>query len=354
MPHLRQQTGERIWAGRRLTQRQQTRIQHQHDRRRTRAERCTETPDETGLGPEQIGLVITHYGPASIVEGSEGELYRCAVRQNLGRLACGDRVIWQASDLKQGVVVAVSERRSLLTRLDYSGQPRPVAANLDAVAVVLAPLPELSESLIDRYLVAIAALGVQGLLVLNKLDLLDTASLAAICERLAPYRQAGYPVLLVSSHTTQGLDELRTWLSGRTSLLVGQSGVGKSSLIKALLPDREIRIHAVSAITGHGAHTTSASTLYHLPGGGDLIDSPGVRSFELGEIGLNDLDRGFPEVAAHLGGCRFSDCRHTVEPDCALRAAVMQGKITSRRLESYRQLRAMLDAASKPGGRQPS
>jgi len=344
------QRGGRVLAGRRLTQRQQKRIQRLHDRRRGRAAQGAETLDETGLGPEQTGLVITHYGAALIVEDREGKLNRCAARQNLGRLACGDQVVWQASSMKEGVVVAVSERRSLLTRRDYSGQPRPIASNLDAVAVILAPLPELSEYLIDRYLVAIAAIGAQALIVLNKLDLLDALALAALCDRLAPYRKIGYPILLVSSCTGQGLDALRGELRGRTSLLAGQSGVGKSSLIKALLPDREIRIQAVSAATGHGAHTTSASTLYHLPDGGDLIDSPGVRSFELGEIGLSDLNRGFPELAPYLGRCRFSDCRHDVEPDCALRAAVAQGAIHSQRLESYRQIQATLDAAAKPGG----
>jgi ribosome biogenesis GTPase len=209
--------------------------------------------------------------------------------------------------------------------------------------------PEPSEYLIDRYLIAIAAIGVQGLLVLNKLDLLDRSALATLTERLAPYRRIGYPLLPVSSHTTHGLSELRAWLRGRASLLVGQSGVGKSSLIKALLPDREIRIQAVSAATGHGAHTTSASTLYHLPDGGDLVDTPGVRSFELGEISLNDLDRGFPELTPYLGRCRFSDCRHETEPGCALRETVARGEITPRRLDSYRQLRATLEAAAKPG-----
>jgi ribosome biogenesis GTPase len=282
-----------------------------------------------------------------VVEDGAGRLFRCAARRNLGRLACGDRVVWQASSTGDGVVVALCERRSLLTRPDYNGQPRPVAANLDAVAVVLAPEPALSESLIDRYLVAIAAIGGQGLLVLNKIDLLDQAALAVLCERLEPYRRIGYPLLLASNHTGQGLDDLRAWLGGGTSLLVGQSGVGKSSLIKALLPDRDIRIQAVSQVTGHGAHTTSGSTLYHLPDGGDLIDTPGVRSFELGEIRLNDLDRGFPDIAPYLGRCRFSDCRHDAEPDCALREAVANGAIAPRRLDSYRQLRAALETTAK-------
>ncbi len=339
-----------VQASRRLTQRQQARIQHSQDRRRHRANQSEPTPgDDTSLGPEQTGLVITLYGRALIVEDQDQGLYRCAVRQNLGRLACGDRVIWQASSNREGVVTAVAERHSLLTRPDYRGQLRPVAANLDAVAVVLAPFPELSESLIDGYLTAIAAIGVQALLVLNKVDLLDSSALAALTDRLETYRRIGYSLLLVSSHTAHGLNELRHWLSGRTSVFAGQSGVGKSSLIKALLPDRDIRIQAVSAATGHGSHTTSASTLYHLPDGGDLIDSPGVRSFELGDIQPGDLERGFPELAPYLGRCRFSDCRHEVEPDCALREAVQRGEIAPRRLESYRQLRAALDTAVKSG-----
>lgn len=337
-------------ASRRLTRNQQARIQHLQDRRRHRANQPALGPGDASLGPEQTGLVITHYGPTLIVEDQDNGLHRCAVRQNLGRLACGDRVIWQLSSVGDGIVVAVAERRSLLTRPDYRGQPRPVAANLDAAAIVLAPFPAFSESLIDRYLASIAVIGVQGLLVLNKVDLLlDPLALTALTDRLEPYRRIGCPLLLASSHTAHGLDALRCWLRGRTSVLVGQSGVGKSSLIKALLPDREIRIQAVSAATGHGAHTTSVSTLYHLPDGGDLIDSPGVRSFELGEIQPGDLERGFPELAPYLGRCRFSDCRHNTEPDCALRAAVEAGGITLRRLESYRELQAALHTAAKAG-----
>lgn len=336
-------------ASRRLTQRQQERIQRAQERRRERVGCWAEPLDTAGLGPEQAGLVITHYGVNLIVEDSEGRLYRCAARQNLGRLACGDRVVWQTTGTGEGVVVAVAERRSLLTRPDYNGRPRPVAANLDAVAVVLAPAPEPSEYLLDRYLVAIAAIGVQGFLVLNKLDLLDEAARAALLDRLDLYRRIGYPLLLTSSRTAHGLHELRAWLCGHTSLLVGQSGVGKSSLIKALLPDRAICIQAVSRATGHGAHTTTASTLYHLPEGGDLIDTPGVRSFELGELRLDDLDRGFVELTPYLGRCRFTDCRHATEPGCALRDAVEHDAVAQRRLDSYRQLRAALMAA-RPGG----
>lgn len=331
-------------AKRRLTQRQREQIQRLQAQRRDLGAPQTDLVENMGLGPKQGGLVVAHYGQTLIVEDATSQLHRCAARQNLGRLACGDRIIWQAATAGDGVVIAIDERRSLLTRPDYNGQPRPVAANLDAVVVVMAPTPPPSDDLIDRYLVAIAAIGLQSLLVLNKLDLLDTAELEPLTERLAVYSRIGYPVSFISCHTGQGLEALRTWLRGHSSLLVGQSGVGKSSLIKALLPERQIRIQAVSAATGHGSHTTSASTLYHLPGGGDLIDSPGVRSFELTDIQAPDLDRGFPELAPYLGHCRFSDCSHTAEPGCALQAAALHGAIATRRLDSYRQLRASLGA----------
>ncbi len=332
-------------AGRRLTQRQQGRIQRVQEHRRARADLRLETLDHAGLGSEQTGLVIAHHGQTLIVEDSISRLYRCTARQNLGRLACGDQVIWQASSAEDGVVVAVNARRSVLTRPDYNGQPRPVAANLDAVAVVLAPEPEPSEYLIDRYLVAITAIEVQSLLVVNKVDALDAAALAALTQRLEPYRRIGYPLLLTSSHSAYGLDALRVWLRGRVSLLAGQSGVGKSSLIKTLLPEREIRIQALSQVTGHGTHTTTTSVLYHLPDGGDLIDTPGVRNFELGDLSSDDLDRGFVDIAPYLGQCRFSDCRHQSEPGCALREATARGEITPRRLDSYLQLRATRIAA---------
>lgn len=339
-------------AGRRLTGGQQARIRQSQQRRCQRAAQTATLPDmESGLGVEQTGLAITVHGQALIVEDELGTLRRCTVRQNLGRLACGDRVIWQASPVGDGVVTAIAERRSLFTRPDYRGELRPVAANLDAVGVVIAPFPEPSELLIDSYLTAIAAFGIQGLLIFNKVDLLDSAQRSALLERLVLYQQAGYQLLTASSYSAHGLQELRAWLRGRVSLFVGQSGVGKSSLVQALLPDREIRIQALSTVTGHGVHTTSASTLYHLPDGGDLIDSPGVRSFDLSLSMLrpHDLAKGFPELLTYLGRCRFSDCRHESEPDCALLAAVECGAVAAQRLQSYRQLRTNMEAATQPG-----
>ncbi len=327
---------------RRLSDQQLKRIRQHQDRRRQRSGQRAEALSEQGLGPEQPGRVIAYYGANAAVEDRFGTLHRCSLRQNMEPLACGDRVIWQSADAGEGVIVALESRHTVLMRPDYSGRIKPVAANLDQVAVVVAPRPEPNPYLIDRYLVAIHAIGVEALLVLNKVDLLDPPARAALLELLDNYRRIGYPLLPASSRTEHGLDALRERLAGRISILVGQSGVGKSSLIQALLPDRAIRIQALSEATGLGTHTTTSSMLYHLPAGGDLIDSPGVRSFELGEVGLDQLEQGFVEFRPYLGHCRFSNCSHGVDPGCALREAVAEGAVSMRRLDSFRQLRAGL------------
>jgi len=330
-------------ARRHLSERQREQIRQTQEQRRQRATersgRQADELDDAGLGVEQPGLVIANYGPALIVESSQGAWHRCAVRQHLGTLVCGDRVLWQPAGAGEGVVIALEERRSLLSRPDYSGRPRPMAANLDQLVVVVAPQPPLQDYFIDSYLVASATIGVESLLVVNKIDLLDTAGVAEWEARLATYRRIGYLLLFASTRTAHGLDPLRDRLKGRTSILVGQSGVGKSSLIKALLPDLEIRIQALSVATGLGTHATSTAMLYHLPDGGDLIDSPGVRGFTLGTLDPAVLEPGFVEFAPYRGQCRFSDCSHTVEPGCALLAAVKRGDIDLRRLQSYHQLK---------------
>ena len=334
-------------SGRRLNRRQIERIKQLHEKRRQKAARrasqhAEELLGQGSLGIEQTGLVIANYGPTLIVEDNNGALRRCALRQNLGVAVCGDRVVWQTSGAGEGVVTAIEARRSLLSRPDYSNRLKPLAANLDQVAVVVAPRPALNEYLIDRYLIAVTTIDVTALLVLNKIDILDADELAELEARLATYRRIGYPLLYASTRAAHGLDALRERLKQRTSILVGQSGVGKSSLIKALLPDREIRIQALSQATGHGTHTTTTSTLYHLPNGGDLIDSPGVRSFELGKLEPAALERGFIEFVPYLGQCKFSNCSHRTEPECAILAAVNQGQIDERRLQSYHQIRESL------------
>ncbi len=284
------------------------------------------------------GLVIVNYGKALLVEDNQGDLHRCVARRNLGRVVSGDRVRWEPTGSGEGVVSAVAPRSTVLRRMDITRKPRPLAANIDQIVVVSAPQPALDETLIDKYLVAAELIGTNPVLVVNKSDLLDTDERAALADRVSGYAGIGYQVLFTSAFSDDGIDPLAEALAGRTSILVGQSGVGKSSLIMRLLPDLDIEIGKLSDASGQGRHTTTATTLYHLPHGGKLIDSPGVRDFRLEPTAAAELARGFREFRPFLGQCRFHNCRHANEPDCALAAAASRGEISARRLESYRSL----------------
>ena len=332
-------------AKRRLSRRQLARIKDLQEQRRQRARQRDQRTaiDSSGLSHEQSGLVIANYGAHAIVEATDGQLSHCAIRQNLPALTCGDEIIWQASGEREGIITALSERRSVLLRPDYSGQLKPVAANVDQIALVIAPRPEPNEFLLDRYLVAIETMAISGFIVINKVDMLTDSELSTFTQRFANYQHIGYKLLFASTRSAQGSHTLQTQLQHQTSILAGQSGVGKSSLINALLPDLDIRVQALSQATGHGTHTTTTTMLYHLPNGGRLIDSPGVRSFELGQISLAELENGFVEFRPHLGLCKFSNCSHTVEPQCALLAAVEKKQIDTRRLASFQQIKATLD-----------
>lgn len=317
---------------RQLSQQQVLRV------RKRQAQSLQRIDDDGNTGHAQTGLIISHYGKVAVVESEDGTLRRCTLRRNIETLTCGDRVIWEPTADGQGVITALQPRQSLLQRPDSHGHLRPVAANIDQIAVIIAPYPPASPALIDHYLVAIEAIAVTALLVLNKVDLLTCTERVAWHERLAVYPRIGYRIIETSTQQTGGLDRLAAALAEHVSLLVGQSGVGKSSLIQTLLPERTIRIQALSTTTGLGTHTTSVSTLYPLPTGGKLIDSPGVRSFEPSVPDRADLAWCFREFRPFLAHCRFANCRHTVEPGCAVLAAAQRGEIHPQRLASYHAL----------------
>ena len=287
---------------------------------------------------QRPGLIIAHYGRDLVLEDDQGALQLCSARKKLGRLVCGDRVYWQPSGPGQGVVIRLEPRRSLLARPDARGAERPLAANLDQLVIVCAPEPPLSEGLIDRYLVLAELIGARPLLIVNKIDLLAPAARAQLEARLAGFERLGCPVLLTSARDIDQSHTLAPHFNGRVSILVGQSGVGKSSLVQLLQPETDIRIGQLSTASGLGKHTTTETTLYHLAGGGDLIDSPGVRDLQLWQVTAEDLERGFRELEPYRGRCRFHNCRHSGEPGCAVAAAVDEGAIDVRRLASYRAL----------------
>jgi len=327
---------------RRLSRRQQWRIgkvqEERLERARRKAERVEANLSNDSLGPERPGTLLANYGAYVLIDDDQGEQYRCVLRSNLGPLVSGDSVIWQAGPDHAGVVVALEPRRTLLARPDQTGQMKPVAANIDQIIIVTAPKPGISEWLIDRYLVAAEITGIAPLIVVNKSDLMDGPKRARIEARFREYRDIGYTVLFASTKAEHGLDALSEHLRGRTSVFVGQSGVGKSSLINSLLPEVDARVGELSEASGQGRHTTSAAMEYRLPEGGSIIDSPGIRDFGLWNISAEQAFEGFVEFRPYRGQCRFRNCAHREEPGCALRQAVADGRISERRLESFHQI----------------
>lgn len=339
---------------RRLSDRQIARIRTIQERRRQRlAERTTaalaeaehEAGDEHALEP---GLVVVRHGANLAVEDAQGRVHHCLARRHIGEPVCGDRVVWQRTGDGQGVVTAIQPRATVLARPDDGGRLKPLAANLTQVVILIATRPAPSGYLLDQYLVASELMGVKARIVVNKMDLLDATAASAFRAQFQHHASIGYSVLWTSVKEPEGIAPLYAALKGETSILVGQSGVGKSSLVKALLPDREVQVGRLSRATGLGRHTTSAATCYRLPGGGCLIDSPGVRSFRLGAIDRGTLQWGFRELRPYLGRCRFSDCQHRSEPGCALVAALADGLIRAERLASFQHLAAGL-GRQRPG-----
>ncbi len=296
------------------------------------------TPGVPANDSTQTGLVLAHYGQVSLVETATGEVLRCTTRKNLPRTVCGDRVQWRASSPRDGVITALLDRQTTLSRPDQNGRSRPIAANIDQIIVVIACKPSFEHGMLDRYLAAAELIGASPVIVVNKSDLLDADSRAKLQRRLAVYPAVGYSLVFTATRNSDGLKDLHRHLSGHTSVLVGQSGVGKSSLVQALLPDLDIRTGSLSQVTGLGRHTTTVAMLYHAPGGGDLIDSPGVRDFTLNKVAPELLEKGFREFAPYLGQCRFYNCRHASEPGCAVQNAARAGAISMLRLENYREL----------------
>lgn len=299
--------------------------------------------DENSLGPQKSGLVITRFGQHADIEDLQTkEVHRCNLRRGVESLVSGDLAMWRAGaetmDGISGVVEAVEPRRSILTRPDYYDGLKPVAANVDQMVIVSSVLPELSLNIIDRYLIASETLKIAPLLVLNKVDLLDVQQREQYQQWLNEYQKIGYKVLLVSKESGEGIAALEAELGGRVNIFVGQSGVGKSSLVNALMPGLDVEEGDVSETSGLGQHTTTAARLYHIPSGGDLIDSPGVREFGLWHLEAEEITQAFVEFRPYLGGCKFRDCKHLDDPGCILREAVEKGEISELRYQNYHRI----------------
>jgi ribosome biogenesis GTPase len=279
--------------------------------------------------------VTAAYGRHLLVRTATQELRARPAGRRLS-IVCGDRVRCEVDRAHDEIlIVEVLPRRTLLARANLRGESEPVVANITQLVVVVAPLPAPDFFIVDRYLCAATAAGIAGAVAINKSDL-EANKLAS--DEVAAYAAAGYRHISCSAKHGAGLAELRAVLADAVSVLVGQSGVGKSSLVRALLPQVEVETGDLMR-EEEGRHTTTASRAYVLDSGGSLIDSPGVRDFAPAVEQLDAQTLGFPEVDRLATGCRFQDCKHMQEPACAVVAAVEAGDLLPRRYESYRRLR---------------
>ncbi|MFA9216468.1 MAG: ribosome small subunit-dependent GTPase A [Sphingomonadaceae bacterium] len=284
--------------------------------------------------------IIAAHGRHYLGETAEGQKLQCVTRGKKTNVAVGDRVQLTLTSADQGVIDRIDERDTLLYRSDQY-KSKLLAANLTQLFIVVATEPGFADDLVSRSLVAAEAAGIQARLILNKTDV--TASLDKTRERLLPYSSLGYPVHEVSAKAQpeHALATLRPLLAGQSSILIGQSGMGKSSLINLLVPEADIAVREISAALDTGKHTTTFTRLYQLPElgpGSSIIDSPGFQEFGLYHLSEGMLERAFVDFQPYLGHCKFYNCRHLIEPQCAILAAVADGKVARMRHTLYGQL----------------
>ncbi|MFM0009077.1 ribosome small subunit-dependent GTPase A [Paraburkholderia sediminicola] len=301
-----------------------------------RSPKAPRAPSSTRVG----GLVIAAHGRHYLVAPEDGSpMLQCFPRGKRSEVAVGDRVIYEPTSADQGVIVEIGERRNLLYRSDQY-KSKLFAANLDQLLIVLATEPHFSEDLLGRALVAAEANELKPLIVLNKIDV--TGALEGARKRLESYRALGYTVVEVSIKTQPDAARpaLLEHLQGHSTLLLGQSGMGKSTLVNLLIPNAEVATREISTALNSGRHTTTFTRLYPLPGGdgGALIDSPGFQEFGLHHLTEGRLERAFPEFRPLLPNCRFYNCHHLQEPGCAILEAVADGGIRRERHALYAQL----------------
>jgi ribosome biogenesis GTPase / thiamine phosphate phosphatase len=282
---------------------------------------------------ERTGTVLASYGRGVLVQ-ADGNPLHCSLSGRKQRVVCGDRVVWTYPPSADGPsVVSVAPRRNLIERIDARGRAEPVAANIDRLAIVVAAQPEPDWFLVDRYWAGAVLKDVEGFLIVNKQDL----GVQGLQSELQSYRKLAMHCAETASHSGAGVEHLKQFLGGAVTLLVGQSGVGKSSLVNALIPDAAAQTAELTRDI-EGRHTTTTARWYALGGDAAIIDAPGVRDFAPPATLQRAAERGFVEIHRIGASCRFKDCRHMEEPGCAVRSAVAAGEIVARRYESYRRL----------------
>ena len=309
-----------------------------------------------------LGQIVASLGRQVVVEIESGVRLPCRLHGRKLSVVCGDQVEWAyaPADPSQGLVYGVRPRRTLLSRLVANGMTEPVVANLSCLVAVVAPRPTPDWFIVDRYLAGAAWSGLDAVLACNKSDLVAAAPRSTdrdeLTHELAMYERLGYRIVHTCAHTENGTDGLVGMLAHATSVLVGQSGTGKSSLLNALVPEAHAVTQEISRATEEGKHTTTTSVLHRLKGGGALIDSPGVRDYAPPLPLLREVASGFREIDTTARGCKFQDCLHLSEPGCAVQVALAQGLIHPRRYDSFRRLLTLTRefaarAANRPNSR---
>lgn len=284
------------------------------------------------------GVVVAAFGKRFQIELPDKKRISCVTRGKKTDLACGDMVTIQLTDRHEGVIETTLPRKTLLYRSN-AFKSKMLAANVSQIIIVLATQPSFYEALLNRCLIAAEAANIKALIVLNKCDLADSNDAK---QKLTLYTSLGYQVLSLSAK--EDISMLRPYLRGEASILVGQSGMGKSTIINALLPNEDVRTREVSEVLDSGKHTTTAAHLYHLDEHSQLIDSPGLQEFGLHHLSTDELEHAFIEFRPFLGKCRFNNCKHLQEPDCAIKDAVSSKRITPERLAIYQTLRTEISS----------
>jgi len=282
------------------------------------------------------GTIIAAHGRHYLAD-VDGRKLQCVTRGKKTNVAVGDKVNLKMTSEDQAVIESIAERDTLLYRSDQY-KSKLLAANLTRLFIVVATEPGFADDLVSRSLVAAEAAGIDAHLILNKTDVTDLLPKAR--ERIGVYTALGYPLHEVSARTDEAhaVATLMPLLEGQSSIFIGQSGMGKSSLINLLVPDADIAVREISAALDTGKHTTTFTRLYDLGGNGSIIDSPGFQEFGLYHLSEGMLERAFVEFKPYLGHCKFYNCRHLIEPQCAVLAAVAEGKIAKFRHTLYGQL----------------
>lgn len=283
---------------------------------------------KAAISNNNVALVITKFGKHTLIETKKGNLLRATNKKNIKTAVAGDKVSFQKTDDNSSLITALLKRKN---KINY--QKKTVAANIDNLWIVVAIKPHFQYELIDRYLISAFKKNIKASIIVNKIDIV--ADTNKLYNNFDIYKKIGYKIYYTSAKKNQGINALIKKLNNKNNIFVGQSGVGKSSLINKIIPNLNITTREISKKTNLGKHTTSNTRLYHILSGGNLIDSPGIREFSLSDLNDIDILNGYIEFNEFSANCQFRNCSHINEINCAIKKAVNENKISEKRYQNY-------------------